>query len=298
MLRKLEELDRLDALTRSSEEVLWPSGLSSRADPRAWAPRHGRPRTAARWWERYPRAGIVVCALVVLGLVSAQRWMPTADLATGRAQDAVGGEDFPPEIATPDGEGFYAFSARQSDGVTPVAFDPCAAVHYVVRPHADGTDGLDIVREAVAKVAEATGLEFVEEGLTDEKVNFGRAPRQLARYGPGNAPVLIAWSDPTETPRLAGDTVGLGGGTMQQGALGRLTYMTGAIALDTPSLAAIGAEQGGRERVVAVVMHELGHVMGLGHVRRDGEIMGEAGGADFGPGDRAGLAALGSAGCD
>ena len=40
MMRRLEELDRLDQLA-GPDEVLWPGGLSSRHDPRAWTPPEG-----------------------------------------------------------------------------------------------------------------------------------------------------------------------------------------------------------------------------------------------------------------
>ena len=49
-----------------------------------------------------------------------------------------------------------------------------------------------------------------------------------------------------------------------------------------------------------MVLHELGHVMGLDHVKVDGELMESAGGGvtDFGPGDLEGLRILGrSSGC-
>jgi len=49
-----------------------------------------------------------------------------------------------------------------------------------------------------------------------------------------------------------------------------------------------------------VVLHELGHVMGLGHAKQDGELMQPSGGGvtGFGPGDLEGLRELGrSAGC-
>ena len=44
-----------------------------------------------------------------------------------------------------------------------------------------------------------------------------------------------------------------------------------------------------------MVLHELSHVMGIGHVKQWGELMEPSGGGvtDFGPGDRAGLALLG-----
>ena len=47
-----------------------------------------------------------------------------------------------------------------------------------------------------------------------------------------------------------------------------------------------------------VILHELGHLMGLGHVRTRGELMHPSGGGvvDFGPGDLEGLRQLGAEG--
>ena len=57
MLRKLEELDRLDLTNLDPEQVLWPGGHSSRHDPRAWEP--GRHR-AVTTEPRSPRHGGIV----------------------------------------------------------------------------------------------------------------------------------------------------------------------------------------------------------------------------------------------
>jgi Matrixin len=48
-----------------------------------------------------------------------------------------------------------------------------------------------------------------------------------------------------------------------------------------------------------VVMHELGHLVGLAHVRDPGELMAESNleRRDLGPGDRQGLAAVGAGSC-
>ena len=56
----------------------------------------------------------------------------------------------------------------------------------------------------------------------------------------------------------------------------------------------------GRKYVRAVVMHELGHVLGLDHVDDRDQLMYDenVGQTELGPGDRAGLAALGAGRCE
>jgi hypothetical protein len=51
--------------------------------------------------------------------------------------------------------------------------------------------------------------------------------------------------------------------------------------------------------VRAVILHELGHLVGLGHVADPNQLMSETnyGLHDFGPGDQEGLARLGGGTC-
>ena len=74
--------------------------------------------------------------------------------------------------------------------------------------------------------------------------------------------------------------------------------MSGVVAINAadpnpPGFASPGAQG-------PVVLHELAHVLGLGHIKAQGELMEPSGGGviDFGPGDLEGLRQLGSsAGC-
>jgi predicted Zn-dependent protease len=71
------------------------------------------------------------------------------------------------------------------------------------------------------------------------------------------------------------------------------------VALDGLGLRRIQAREGDAS-VRAVLMHELGHVVGLAHVDDRHELMYPKGSSHlttWGPGDRAGLAALGSGDC-
>ena len=71
------------------------------------------------------------------------------------------------------------------------------------------------------------------------------------------------------------------------------------MALDTPVLTTILSRPDGEAEVRAIVMHELGHVVGLAHVDDPRELMyaDNVGQKAFGPGDLTGLAALGRGRC-
>ncbi|MCC5951415.1 MAG: peptidase [Acidimicrobiia bacterium] len=191
--------------------------------------------------------------------------------------------------------GAYAFTGTQDDGRQPVAYDPCRPIPVVLNNRTAPPGGLDLVTEALAEVSRATGLRFVVEGTTGETPVALRDAYQPERYGDRWAPVLIAWSDARELPELGGDVAGIGGSTWVSTRGGPDVYVTGIVALDGPTLAQY------RPSIIrGTILHELGHLVGLAHVDDRSQLMyhgNEANVITFGPGDRAGLARLGSGAC-
>jgi hypothetical protein len=205
---------------------------------------------------------------------------------------------YPPQ--PPAGGGPYTFLDLQADGVTPVAYDPCRPVHYVI--HADGepAGGAAVIAAAIARVSEATGLQFVYDGGTDEASTLDRQIFQPARYGDRWAPVLFAWESDVANPHLAGEIVGEGGSTAVSLGDGPEVFVTGTVSLDAGQFPRLLDRRNGTAIAQAIVMHELGHLVGLDHVDDDQQLMyptsrGDV--LDFAAGDLTGLAALGAGRC-
>jgi hypothetical protein len=199
-------------------------------------------------------------------------------------------------------DGSFAFARTQDGSDEPVAWDPCRVIRVVVDDTTAPEGADDLLAEALATVSAATGLRIERDGPTDEVPDEERAPVQTERYGDRWAPVLVAWTDPGSIGGLAGDVGGLGGAISVPAPVGDgiEVYVTGSLLLDGPQLAESLRVVGGRDQVLSVLLHELGHVVGLGHVEDPGELMhptGQPGAAGYGPGDRAGLARLGRGAC-
>ena len=233
---------------------------------------------------------VVLTAALVGGVVVLH---PSPEMAAVRRLVGVGDERVLaiPEIGSSDG--VYAFSATQPGSTAPVGWNPCQPVSYAVNPDGMPDGARDLVDRAISRMSEATGLEFVDAGDTDRRPFTGAfVPLGTAQ------PVVIAWGDASEFPRFADDIAGLGGAASEQGVTGRRYYVTGGIALSTDIFTdesvALRTEQ-----MEAIVLHELGHVVGLAHVEDAGELMADenSGRLDLGPGDREGLALLGAVPC-
>ena len=192
----------------------------------------------------------------------------------------------------------YQFARGPDAG--PVGFDPCRTIHYVMRRTGMPPGGQLIVTEAMRRLSRATGLVFAYDGETDEAPHAERPATNKPLYGDRWAPVLIAWSDPAETPDLDGDVAGLGGGVSVSAGGSPDVYVSGSLTLDALQLGGMLKLAAGPELVRAVVLHELGHVVGLGHIDDPSQLMSPdltQAVTDYADGDLTGLAILGRGPC-
>lgn len=193
-----------------------------------------------------------------------------------------GGERVLPPV-DPGTAGAYTFLATQPGTDEPVGFSPCGSVEVVVNPAGAPEGYTELVRASLERITAASGLHVVLAGETDEVWSDERREAGL--------PVLLTFADAEAVPVL-GESAGMAGPSMVTGPDGRWWSASGQVVVDPGQLPTA-------ESLSAVLDHEFAHVVGLGHVGEDGELMApvNTGQLSFGPGDRAGLAALGAIAC-
>ncbi|MDQ1641191.1 MAG: hypothetical protein QOJ90_542 [Actinomycetota bacterium] len=198
----------------------------------------------------------------------------------------------------PLGTGGYAFSMTNDDG-SPVTFDPCRPIHVVVRPDQQPAGGAELLLWALGQVSGATGLTFIMDGPTTEPPTRDRRAFQPERYGDRWAPVLIAWADASD-PMLGFGVLGRAGpdsfGTNKAGSL---RYVSGVAVFNGPEIDG-QLRTGDEEKARAVLLHELGHLVGLAHVADPYQVMYDTNAyplSRYRDGDRRGLERLGLGRC-
>ncbi len=209
----------------------------------------------------------------------------------------------PPAVPTRSGK--YKFIAMQPSGAAPVAYDPCRPIHYVVNTANEPPGGQQLITDAFTRLGAATGLKFISDGSTSETPGERRDAFQPDRYGDKWAPVAIWWATPDTAPRLSGAVAGYAASTSIDtgqvlGAPIR-TFVSGIVVLDGPQLAMVEtSSRAGRAGARSVILHELGHLVGLDHVDDPTQIMNpESSGqvTAYAAGDLRGLNELGRGTC-
>lgn len=280
-LRELEGLDRRLGETRYSAPVFEVA-----------APRR-RPRRRGPLLPLLITILVSVAAVRLVGSAPAGDGSPTlldrlaaaAGSLSGGLERGVVYDDGLDGEAGSGGPG-YAFARLQPDRLSPATW-PCeGTIPVEVNPESAPSHYESLIADAIARINEASGFSFEVVGETTDRDFLDR----------GTGPILLGFADATEIDLLADDAVGIGGSTYSVATEGgRLTAVGGLVALDTD----IFTDDLPREYGEAILLHELAHVLGLGHTDAAGELMRSTGSGQtgFGPGDLAGLAHLRDTAC-
>ncbi len=195
------------------------------------------------------------------------------------------------------GAGPHAFIGRAADG-EPYRWDPCSPIRYQVDLGRMPESTLEDVREAIRRTSNATGLRFEYTGLVNESpihiVNAADFVDPVPMEGLTWAPVTIAFvSD--EVVRKLGAGRALGVAFPVTTRMDTAQYVSGLILINVDSGMVPGFSPGG---LGPTILHELGHIVGLAHVRNPFQLMSPAPiRVDWGDGDSAGLRELGRGPC-
>lgn len=239
----------------------------------------GRLRVAALLVAVVGLAGLSAVLLAVMA-VDGDRAPPTASMVTGASS-----------------EGFSVWERNDDGG--PVRWDPCSPIELILATHDAPSSARGDLEDAVTTLRDATGLDLVVTGTTDERPSGSRLPYQPDEHGERWAPVLVAWASPGDHGLPLRDTDRGVAIPIAVGPPGHRTYVSGQVVLNADRHDLRPGRADRSDTWGATVLHELGHVLGLGHVDDPDELMyvypGD-GPVEPGPGDRAGLRAVGADG--
>lgn len=171
-------------------------------------------------------------------------------------------------------------------------WDGCRPVTWRVNTAGMPSRGVPEVRRALGMLRAATGFRFQYVGTTSA-LPWNRLGRVL--WGP--ADLTVAWSAARSVPGLRGGTVGVGGGRWQREGSGPAIYVQGGAVLERRMPAHVRRGFVAGPSTGTLLLHELGHALGLGHVKDVTQVMHPTLTSRtrprFGAGDLAGLRALG-----
>ena len=164
----------------------------------------------------------------------------------------------------------------------PSRLNPCRGANVYVN-YSDAPPGArEAVQTAVQRVRAATGIDLRDAGLTDVRAPDPDNPSDEARgLNPELGSITISWPRTWGMPQMGG---------YAEVWFGPNFIVAGRIAIN-PALRG--------EDLTQILMHELGHTVGLGHPAGDGQVMSSYSsirGAQWQQGDLAGLALAGRGG--
>jgi hypothetical protein len=245
-------------------------------------------------------SGLILTALLLAGAVTA-----LIAVAVVRGEDSAAPDPGPdigtmPPVASQRAAGHAFWGTDHRGG--PLRWDACAPVEFVLNQDVAPDHAEDDLRAALAMLADASGLDLVLSGTTAERPDLGRPLVEPSGEGWRWRPVLVAWASPGTTDIPMDD---LDRGVALPVAVRdgqREAFVTGQVLINASRTDLVAGFGDRSVSVGATLVHEIGHILGLDHVDDLRQMMSAEPGrgpVTFGPGDLAGLRAIGAAaGCN
>ncbi len=175
---------------------------------------------------------------------------------------------------------FFATGSRP-DPTIKAAWENCFPLRYALNVDlAENDQQIQVLIDSVEEMETATGIDFQFAGVTSAGMNIADplilpeatdAPFQYLPpddNGTSSVDLVIGFSDEVGTPELRGGVIGIGGSLRTNvNATGRAEQVRGFAVIDLEDLYVNGATSATTlSNIKATTTHELGHLMGLGHV--------------------------------
>ncbi|MEY2416330.1 MAG: hypothetical protein QOH53_1664, partial [Ilumatobacteraceae bacterium] len=172
---------------------------------------------------------------------------------------------------------------------TVVRWNPCAPIHYLVNMGGYSENFRPVIAEAVERLEAATGLLLIPVGDTTY-MPTSTNQSQLTSLG---GELVIALGDELQTDQVPGSILG------RAFILYLSSILRASVVID---VGAVGSNPPWSSLGVGpVLMHELGHAVGLAHVSDSSQLMNAVassnGPTTYGAGDLTGLWQVGAARC-